>query len=156
MKGLTDRALMILGLAIVAAVMAVPPALASSNAGLYGSLDPWAYNAIHAAGSPTEVITEHSAGQNPAVGDSGRYGSLDPWAYAAIHASAAPADLITEHSAGQNRIVRLAGLSSVTATDGAQGFSFRDAGIGAAAAVAAMTVLTTSLVVRRRRVVQAL
>jgi hypothetical protein len=52
--------------------------------------------------------------------------------------------------------VRLAVPLSVSATEGARGFSFRDASIGAAVAVAAMIVLATSLVVRRRRVVQAL
>jgi hypothetical protein len=131
MKSLTDKGLMILGLALVAAVMAVPPAFAGSDRGV----DRWAANALR---------------------DSGRYGTLDPWVYNAIHAAEGPTDMITENSAGQHPAVRLAASPSVSAIDGTRGFSFRDASVGAAIAVAAMIVLMTSLVVRRRRVVQAL
>jgi len=132
MKALTNKTLTVLGIAVIAALMAVPPAFARSDAGI----DRWAANAMR---------------------DSGRYRPLDPWAYNAIHAAAGgPADVITEHSAGQHPTVGLALPVSLPAMDETGGFSFRDAGIGAAAAVVVLLVLASSLILRRRRVLQAL
>jgi hypothetical protein len=123
MKVVTNKTLKVLGLAGVALALTAPAALAGSTAGL----DSWAANAVR---------------------DSGRYGGLDSWAYNAIHAG--PANVITEHSAGQHPVVRLATPVTIAATADTHQFSFRDAGIGAAVAFAAMVVALASFVARRR------
>ncbi len=132
MNGFTRKVLRSVGLALVVAMLVAPAALGSPGNGL----DRWAANAIR---------------------ESGAYGSLDSWAYNAIH-RVTPIELVTEHSAGQNATVRpvAAAVRLTVVGNGRTGFSFRDAGIGAATAVAAMLVLLSSLVVRRRRVAQAL
>ena len=77
---------MILGLAVGFAIAAVTAPVVSAmrvdgatggaqaSSEKYGTLDPWAYNAIH-----------RSTQTN--VAPAGKYGQLDPWAYTVIHQS---------------------------------------------------------------------
>jgi hypothetical protein len=132
MKGFMNKALNAFGLAVVLAILVVPSALGSTN-----GLDRWAYNALHR--------------------DAGAYGSLDPWAYNAVHPSAG-LQLISEHSLGQHpNAIPTAAPEPVTLTVASTGFSFRDAGIGAAVAlVATMLIVAAGIAVRRRRVLQPL
>jgi hypothetical protein len=130
MNGFMNKALRAFGLAVVLAILAVPPALGSSN-----GLDRWAYDALYR--------------------DAGAYGSLDPWAYNALHSSSG-IQLISEHSLGQHpTAISTAAPEPVTLAVASTGFSFRDAGIGAAVAlVATMVIVAAGIAVRRRRVLQ--
>jgi hypothetical protein len=132
MKGLAARTLKALALVVITVLLVVPPALAGTS-----MTDRWAYNVLHP--------------------DRGVYGELDAWAYNVVHASP-PVRLVTEHSVGQNANVRpVAGVTQVTLEQvEARGFSFRDAGIGAAVAFAAILVAIASLAAHRRRVLQPL
>jgi hypothetical protein len=134
------------GLAFVAALLVVPGAFGGGDQGL----DPWMYSVLRPSAS--EVVTEHSAGQNDAhrSESGGIYGPLDPWAYRAVH-QAAPV-LITEHSAGQdpNRPPIAAPVNyRIAAISG--GFDWGDAGVGAGATVGLMVVLLGCVAVQRRR-----
>jgi hypothetical protein len=78
---------------------------------------------------------------------------LDPWAYNVTHRSAPSVELITEHSAGQNGTgLRSAVPSSSAATSlEATGFSWRDAGIGAAGALTLLLVVGGAMLALRKR-----
>ena len=94
----------------------------------------------------------------PALGSTNLYGAVDPWAYNAVQGSSA-IELVTEHSVGQNATARpilvpLRVPLRVPVSTQASAFRLRDAGIGAATAVAAMFALVAAVVLRRRRVVR--
>ena len=129
---------------LVFALFVVPPALGS---GAVGGLDPWAYNVLHRDTPAPDVRTEHSASTD---------GPLDAWAVNAVRSGSALTDARTEHSAGQNHMngaaepVAASSASTASAEMGTT-FSWRDAGIGAAAAVGLMLLLGTALAIAKRR-----
>ena len=139
----TTRQLKPLALALALAALAVPTAQGMDGAGggnvtpagKYGPLDPWAYNLIHQTAQSVLLITEHSAGQN---GTGQR-------------STAQSVPLITEHSAGQNGFLRNAAAS--VASTAPNGFKWRDAGVGAGAAFAAilLAVGVATLIMRHGR-----
>ena len=125
--------------AFVVSLLAVPAAMGKER-----GLDPWAYNVMHRT---SEVITEHSAGQNVAQ-TGGMYGPLDPWAYNVIHDT--PIALITEHSLGQdpNRAPIAAAGDDVPAAVGGSAFDWGDAGIGGAATLALVVLVAGAAALR--------
>ena len=140
----TTRLLKPLALAAALAALAVPTAQGNvTPAGKYGPLDPWAYNLIHQSAQSVPLITEHSAGQNGTSQPkaSGKYGPLDPAIAAAIRS----------HSATQKGVSRSV-AASVSAV-ASNGFKWRDAGVGAGVALAAMLLAlgVAALITRRGR-----
>lgn len=125
---------------LVVSLLAVPAAMGGNERGL----DPWAYNVLHRT---SEVVTEHSAGQNVAQ-TGGVYGPLDPWAYNVIHET--PIALITEHSVGQdpNRAPIAAAGDDVPAAAGGSAFDWGDAGIGGAATLALVVLVAGAAALR--------
>ena len=125
--------------AFVVSLLAVPAAMGNER-----GLDPWAYNVLHRT---SEVITDHSAGQNVAQ-TGGMYGPLDPWAYNVIHDT--PIALITEHSLGQepNRAPIAAAGDDVPAAVGGSAFDWGDAGIGGAATLALVVLVAGAAALR--------
>jgi hypothetical protein len=119
-----------LGLAVTLAV--VPSALGMDSD---QQLDPWAYKLLHPTVS--EVITEHSAGQNAVQ----------------VHRPRTPAVLITEHSLGQDPNRRAVAPTTAYASGPASsGFDWGDAGVGAATAAGAVFLLAGSMLVWKRKV----
>jgi hypothetical protein len=144
-------------LAAATAMLVVPAAEANvTPTNIYGSLDPWAYNLIHAGALSMPLRTEHSAGQNgtvqPIVSNSG---GLDPWARNVLAIHSAPIPLISEHSAGQNHVnnaVRSTAPAVTSPSGVSNRFDWTDAGIGAGGALAVVLFAATgTLVLRRRR-----
>ena len=130
MNDFTHNALRSVGLAFVVAMLAVPAAFGGSGSGL----DRWAANAVRASGA---------------------YGSYDPWAYNVLHH--AP-EVITEHSVGQRPLAQAIAAPAVgtAATVEPTGFSFKDAAIGAAAALGTLFAVAGGLTAHRRRGAQTL
>jgi hypothetical protein len=136
----TTRLLKPFALALALAGLAVPTAQASSWP------DRPASQKGHRATAPVTLITEHSAGQN----DTGQ------------QSMAESVPLLTEHSAGQNgtsqpsTAAQKDALTSAAASVSAatpNGFKWRDAGIGASVAFAAMLLAigVATLIMRRGR-----
>jgi hypothetical protein len=125
----TTRPLKLLGLAVALAGLGVPTAQAK--------FDPWTHNPVHKSMQSVPLITEHSAGQN---------GTDQP-------STAQPVRLITEHSAGQNDTGVLSSAAASVSASASTGFQWRDAGVGAGVAFAAvlLTVGVATLIMRRGR-----
>jgi hypothetical protein len=145
----TTHRLWVCAVVLALAALLAPAALANREpADPDGQLDPWAYNVIYRAAPSVPLVTDNAAGQNR-----GEYGPLDPWAYNVIHRAAPSVPLVTDNSAAQNGGRQTIAAAS-TPTFDAGGFAWRDAGIGAGAALAAVLLAfgTARLVVRRTRV----
>jgi hypothetical protein len=117
--------------AVIAIAMLVPAAQAQrTTSESYGPLDPWAYNLIHRS----------------------TYGPLDPWAYAVIHrSSVATGPKVGRPTSTPAEITT--GLAAPTTVNSSRsnGVDLRDAGIGAAGALALMLLTVGVALAMRKR-----
>jgi len=113
--------------AVIAIAMLVPAAQAQRpTAEKYGPLDPWAYSLIHRS---------TQANATPA----GKYGPLDPWAYAVIHRnSVATGSNVGRPTSTPAEITTGLAVPTTVNSSRSNGVDLRDAGIGAAGALALM------------------
>jgi hypothetical protein len=151
----TQRLTRAIVMAFATAAFVVPTAVANVTPNnVYGSLDPWAYRAIHDSASSMPLFTEHSAGQTSiAQPISPVSPGLDSWAKNALRGRNASIPLITEHSAGQNS--RKAAHSSAAADVPQAGrpnrFDWSDAGIGAGGTLGLILVAGAGMLAIRKR-----
>jgi hypothetical protein len=112
---------------VIAIAMLVPAAQAQrTTSENYGPLDPWAYSLIHRS---------TQANVMPA----GKYGPLDPWAYAVIHrSSVATGPQVGRPASTPAEITTGFAVPRTANSSRSNGVDLRDAGIGAAGALALM------------------
>ncbi len=133
-------------------VTAAPANVTPKN--IYGSLDPWAYSAIHDSASSMPLLTEHSAGQKSiAQPTSGVSRGLDSWAKNALRGRNGSIPLITEHSAGQNNrnAAHPSAAANVPQARTPSRFDWSDAGVGACGALGLVLVAGAGMLALRRR-----
>jgi hypothetical protein len=153
MNARTHKLAQTLGLTLMVAVLAAPTAIGSG--GQASGLDPWAYNAVQRSQVTGSPMGENASGLR----------NLDPWAYSRVLLSRSSTPM-GENATGQHTTptanrpddrpgirgpstpVALPQLGQVS-DHGA--FNWRDAGIGALGALAAMLIATSATLLARRR-----
>lgn len=150
---MTRRLMTAIVTASATAAFVVPTAAADvTPKNIYGSLDPWAYAAVHDASS-IPLVSEHSAGQKSiARSTSGAGDGLDSWARNALRNRNRSIPLITEHSAGQNnRTTRSSAAALAPRTQTPDRFDWNDAGVGAGGTLGLVLIAAASMLALRRR-----
>jgi hypothetical protein len=167
---------LILGLTVGFAIAAVsaPAVLAmhgnwatggnQASSGKYGTLDSWAYNAIHRSTQANVAPAGTSNGLDPwaynvihrstqaNVAQAGTSGQLDPWAYNVIHRSTqanVAAGKYGQLDPWAYTVIHPSSSAVVTARPD-NGFNWSDAVIGASASFGAALLLLTALALGRR------